>query len=310
MTIPAARHNVNFMRPLIFAALCIASVAPPATGQRVPGRDLLGYSLGAAAEAPALATETGDGVWNPATIALPSDTRARLSAAALAGPPTQELGAQLLSAAVAFPRGVTLGLSVIRASVGGLIRTETDPQSIGPEIPYNTTLVSAQVAQRSGANVLAGVAVRYRMGQLERTRGSALSIDAGLLARGLTRRDVRVGLSTFLFELTDQASQATINAAADMRALGADTLSEGRLGYSFTFIEQSSSEHYVVGTARVGKFSTRLGLARTVAFGQGEWRPRLAVGLHYARYLVAVAREDNGGGLDPTYQFTLSAAIK
>ena len=49
MTIPRAGHNVNFMRPLIFAALCFAGIAPPAMGQRVPGRDLLTYTIGAAA---------------------------------------------------------------------------------------------------------------------------------------------------------------------------------------------------------------------------------------------------------------------
>lgn len=305
----AAPHNVNFMRRLIFAAVATA-IAPPAAAQGVPGRDLLSYALGAAAEAPALATETGDGVWNPASIALPAGTRARLSAGALAGPPTQELSAQLLSAAVAFPRGVTLGLSVVRASVGGIIRTDTDPQSIGPEIPYGTTLVSAQMAQRSGANLLAGVAVRYRMAQLAQERGGALSVDAGLLAKGLTRRDARIGVSTFLLEVANLSRQTTINAAADMRALGADTLVEGRVGYSFSFTEQSSREHYFVATGRVGKLSTRVGAARIVAFSQGEWRARLAVGLHYSRYLVAVAREENGGGLAPTYQFTLSAGIK
>ena len=49
---------------------------------------------------------------------------------------------------------------------------------------------------------------------------------------------------------------------------------------------------------------------RTDAFGSRIWRSRLGVLLHYASYLIGVAREDNGAGLAASYQFSLTANLK
>ena len=46
------------------------------------------------------------------------------------------------------------------------------------------------------------------------------------------------------------------------------------------------------------------------AYSDREMRLRLGLGLHYAHYTVGLARDENGAGLSPTYQFTISAILR
>ena len=320
--------NVKYMRRMVFAgtycstfagspagwvagSLAVALAAPAAGAQQVPGRDLLKITIGTLAESPALAAESGDGVWNPAAVLLPGGYRGRLSVAALQGAPDQGLDAQLLAASVAVPARLTVGVSVLRASVDGLVRTESDPQTIGPEIPYNTTMISVHVAQQRAEHVVGGVALRYRMGQMDGDRHGEFGVDAGVMATRITRADLRIGASSFLWQPAEAAeAHASFNVAADARVAGKDSSSEGRLGYGFGYTLRGAREHYGVGTLHMSRVIARAGVAHSREFGESEWRLRLGVGLHYARYILGVAREENGAGLSPTYQFTLSALIR
>ena len=299
------------MRRLIFAGIFCSTFAPPVRAQRVPGRDLLEITLGAGADVPALATESGSGIWNPAAAVLPVGARARLGAGALQGASDQGLGAQLLEAAVAAPRSITVGIAVLRASVDELVRTETDPQSIGGEIPYHTTLISLHAAQQRTEYLSAGLALRYRTGQLDGDEHGAFGADAGLLATGFGPRDVRVGASTFLWQPAGATeANATFHGGADLRIMGSDSTYEGRIGYGLAYTLRGAREHYGVASGRLSRLSGRIGTAYSEEFGHHEWRLRLGLGLHYARYVVGVVREENGAGMAPIYQFTLSALIR
>jgi len=60
LTHPACSRMLKSMRCLSFAACAALLLPSPSDAQSVPGRDLLRYPLGTLAEAPALATETGE----------------------------------------------------------------------------------------------------------------------------------------------------------------------------------------------------------------------------------------------------------
>ena len=299
----------NFMRRLIFAGLLCISVPASALAQRVPGRELLDYQLGTGGDAAAIASETGDGVWNPATILLPAGARARLAAGALVSAPDQGIDAQLLVATLALPGRTTVGISVLRASVDGLVRTDTDPQSFGGEIPYATTLASVGAARRILGTLVAGASLRYRQGRMDGIKRGAAGVDVGLLATDLGAVDGRIGVSTFLWRPGDMDG-AVLSASGDLRLVGSDSAHEGRVGYAGAVTKRGGREHYFVASARSSRISARAGVAREDDFGNAQWRARLGIGLHYARYTIAVAREENGAGLDPTYHLTLSALIR
>jgi hypothetical protein len=296
------------MRRMLFTALLLAA-ARSAGAQRVPGRDLLDFPIGTLAEPAALASEVGDGLWNPATLALPAARRARASAGALATGEDQGVAAQTIAAAVALPHDLTVGLSLLHAAVRDLVHTETDPQSLG-DIPYGTTLASALLA-RQDANVTTGVALRWRQGQAGSARRSAFGVDGGVVARGLGRRDARLGVSSFLWRPADARDERTsLLAAGDVRLGGSSERSELRAGYGFTLTEQLGQEHYAFVGGRSGVIALRAGLARSLDYGVYNWRTRLGVGLHYARYTLGLAREDGPSGLAPAYQFTLTSTLK
>ncbi|MDQ8154741.1 MAG: hypothetical protein P3B98_08760, partial [Gemmatimonadota bacterium] len=63
------------------ALLMMAGVLLPGSlrAQLVPGRDLLSFPLGLTAEAAALGTGAGFGLWNPASVAVPAGSRLRLA---------------------------------------------------------------------------------------------------------------------------------------------------------------------------------------------------------------------------------------
>ncbi len=311
MTPSPPAGNLNFMRHIVFGGLAFLLVAPSlAASQGVPGRDLLELPIATVAEAPVLARLAGDGLWNPASIFLRNDARIRLTGASLEGPSEQGVTAQLVAAAYALRPRTTVGLAVFRASVSDLVQTEDDPQSIGSEIPYNTTLASATVARRTNEHVTLGVAVRYRFGELAGDRSGAVGVDGGLVADGLDWREARLPASTFLWRPANGAAERTrFSAGGDVRLAGSDSLRELRGGYAAAFTEQMSREHYAFAAGRYGSVEGRAGALRLSAYGNADWRFRVGIGLHRARYLVAVAREETGAGLRATYAFTLTSTL-
>ena len=86
MTDLASGRMLKSMRCLSFAACAALLLPSPSDAQQIPGRDLLQYPLGTLAEAPALATETGDGFQNPAAIRLPPGALIRGTVVALRTP--------------------------------------------------------------------------------------------------------------------------------------------------------------------------------------------------------------------------------
>ncbi|HET7456218.1 MAG TPA: hypothetical protein VFJ74_01100 [Gemmatimonadaceae bacterium] len=294
------------------AASLLALAGSVLEAQRVPGRDLFEFPIGAMAEPPALAQQSGVAFWNPAAAAVPPGQRVRLGIAALATPADQSVSAQLVGVAVQLPNFVTAALSVARAGVGDLVRTESDPQSLGT-LNYSSSIYSAIVARRSPAHVVSGLAVRYRTGELDGLRRGAVGLDGGVLVDSLLgRRDVRLAASSFLWRPANQADErATMSLAADARLGGDGAQRETRAGYGFSLTEGGAREHYGVGTARYGPWVGRVGLARATTFSESNWRLRLGVGVYYARYVVGVARESGGeAGLPAIYQFSLSSSIK
>jgi hypothetical protein len=313
---------LNPMRCLSFPlarrlAACAAAglVSAAAGAQPVPGRDLLRFPLGTMDRPAAMPTMAGDGLGNPAAIALTGTDRARVGIAALQTPSDQGVRGALVAAAAQLPRRLTVGVSVARVTVSDLYRTESDPHSLG-EIPYATTLYSATIARLNARRVLAGLAVRYRDGQLDRERRGAFGLDAGALVEHLPILDASFGAATFLWQPGGsggtgdaRGAGAVVNLAADLRILGRAQLRQLRAGYSL-LADGRYREHFAFATARVGVWEGRAGLARADAYGQQPWRTRLGIVLHYEPYGVGVAREENGAGLGASYQFTLNASIR
>jgi hypothetical protein len=172
-------------------------------------------------------------------------------------------------------------------------------------------VVSALVAHKQSDKLTAGVAVRYRSGQVDGETHATVGVDAGLVAEQLFDRDIRAAASTFLWNPGDGGSdEAEYAAAVDARVVGRDSTASARVGYSYSHSQQFSREQYVFVMGRLGGWVARAGVARAVAFGEPVTRLRLGVGLHYARYVLGVAREDSPAGLAPSYQFSLSASFR
>src|SRR5215470_7933647 len=130
------------MSRFIFAALGSIVVASAAAGQQVPGRDLFEFPLGLLAEPAALSKQMTASLWNPAAGELAPFRRAALGIAELYSPQEQGVRLGMLGLAYAPRPNVTATASFASAWVSDLLRTETDPQSLGGEIPYSSTLVS------------------------------------------------------------------------------------------------------------------------------------------------------------------------
>ena len=298
------------MRPLMFAA-AIGALASSSTGaQDVPGRDLLEFPVGTLAEAPVLATHFGSGEWNPAATVLSGATRARFGAATLRTPADQGVTAQMVFGSVAIGSATTVGLSVVRASVQDLLRTEFDPRTIGGEIPYNATVASVTAGRRY-QDVSAAISLRYRLGELDGFRRQAAGMDAGLIADRILGRDIRVAASTFLWRPAPRSEdRPRYSAGVDARLFGPDSVRITRGGYAYGRTGGSSEDHYLFVSTRYGPWIGRGGMASTSVYGHTSWRPRLGLGVQYARWSIGFAREENGAALGPTYQFMLSSVIK
>ena len=284
-----------------------------ATGLRaqpVPARDLWEFPLGAIFEPPALASEPGAGLWNPATVAIRSGERLRLGVASLSSGNAQGVDGQLVAAAWQRSSGTTIGLSIGRTAVGGLVRTESDPQSVG-SIPYHSTLVSATVARALLPHLTAGVAVRWRNGRADQFSHDAVAADVGAVLHDLPWRHARVAVSSFLWrpgrELDDRPA---VTAAADVRVAGTSVSREVRTGFSETAVNRGVRERGPFVSGRFERIELRAAFLRTSAGDRSDTRLRTGLALFYARYAVGIAREEGIGGLGPVYQFTLSSLIK
>jgi hypothetical protein len=203
-----------------------------------------------------------------------------------------------------------VGVSIARASVADIGRTETDPQSIGGDVPYGTLLISAVAARRQTPTLSTGIAVRYIHGELDLDQRTTVGVDAGIVVERLFRMDGRLGLSSFFWRPGSQSGDgASFSGAFDARLAGHDTLAEVRGSYALTDAPGRSREHFLAASGRLGVLETRVGVVRTNAYGHVSTRARLALGVHYGKYLIAVAREDSPAGLAASYQFTLTSSF-
>ncbi len=304
----AARRadKLNFMCRMTFAAIAAAAALRPLGAQQVPGRDLFHFPIGLLAEAPALATAAGGGFWNPATLALPKGDAWLFAATGLDSPIEQGVTGQLGTVAYRVRPGVTAGVSIALATVTDLLRTDTDPQSIGDEIPYRSTIVSAVVATERGPAVL-GLAVRRRSGSVDQQNGRATSIDVGATVDRPRGLPFRAGLATFLLSPSRRIERAS--AVSGLEGYLPFQENDIRAGVSYQLDEGGGDETFVYASGKTGLIEMRGGLARHQEFGYTTNRMRLGVDLRYSRYRVGIAREDGTGGLSASYQFLFSTAI-
>ena len=295
-------------------ALCGATTVVPAAlaGQPVPARDLWEFPLGAVGEPAALATEAGVGLWNPATVALPAGVRWQVGVASLATGADQAVEGQLVGAAVRRRSGWTLGVSIARAAVGGLVRTETDPQSLG-SIAYESLLGSITMAREVLPGVQVGAAARYRHGRVEQEPRAALAADIGFVARSARLRDVRVAGGTFLWRPgRESEDRPVVTLALDARLLGTAEQAEWRLGVAGQAVTRgqqarTTGELGPFTSARYGPIEARVAMPRVRGTDQRLTRVRFSLGLRLSRVIVGLAREDANVGLGPLYQFTFSS---
>lgn len=297
------------MSRLAFAALVSIVVSGAAAAQQVPARDLLEFPLGLLAEPAPLSTQMAGGFWNPATAALGPDTTARIGFAGLNTPQDQGVRLEMASGAYRFRPQTSVSFSVVQASVSDIVRTETDPQSVGGEIPYGTTLVSAGIAQRRSF-VRAGIAARYRWAITDDRHAGSFALDGGVVADRLGPVPVRVALSTFLFTPNRSADAATYALAAELPVVRRDSIFALRAGYSYSHTEGRGREGYAFTSVRFAQLEADGGVAETRVYGGMDHRWRLGVGLHYAGYTVAIGREDGGAGFGASTQFLLTRAFR
>ncbi|MBI2408522.1 MAG: hypothetical protein HYV19_09515 [Gemmatimonadetes bacterium] len=298
------------MRRATVLLLLTSILSEGVSAQLVPGRDLLAFPIGLTAEAPAIGTTAGFGLWNPASVTVPAGSRLRFAVGTMSAPVDVAVTAQVATVAARWHDGTTVALGVAHASVGDLLRTDSDPQSIGDEIPYATTLLSLMAARGVGPVTL-GAALRLRSGQLDDVARRAVSVDVGVISRGLGPRDVRLAASTFLASpFSREHEQAELLVAADARLVGTDSLRTSRVGLSYTAADGMPREAFGYVGARWQRLESRLGAARTEAYGRTNWRARLGIDFHHRGYVIGVAREESAGNLSATYQFTLSSVLK
>ena len=138
---------------------------------------------------------------------------------------------------------------------------------------------------------------------------SAVSADLGLVIHSLPVRDARFAISSFLWrpgrEIDDRPA---LLAATDFRLMG-ETDRESRVGYSYNGVNRGAREHGPFLSWRREKVDLRAAILRTTTSGRTVSRIRTGFALHYARFVVGVAREEGASGLGPLYQFTLSSII-
>ena len=167
-------------------------------------------------------------------------------------------------------------------------------------------LASAVAATPLSRYVTGGIAVRYRRGELGALRRGAAGVDGGILAGGGWWQDLRLGASTVLWRPGASSDEATYSGGIDLRAAGDDSLAELRVGYAQQVYDGEGAEHYVFGAAHYGGATVRGGILATNEYGTLTRRSRFGLGLRFASYYVALARESSPFGDNGTYLFTLT----
>ena len=305
--VPAGGKVYEMRRPALL--LVALGLAAPASAQRVPGRDLLDFPLGALAEPPVMAS-ADVALWNPANISPSPGNRGRVGFATVDTPTDLGISVVGMSLAAAFPRDLAAAVSAVRGSVAGIARTTTDPTTAPGDVPYNTTMFSAGFSRRTD-NVKVGIALRYRTGTVDTEQRGAFGADGGILADSLFGLPIRGAASTFLWRPANGADEETAySGALDGRIYQLDSTLAARAGYALTLVEQRTVEHYVFAGATTRRWEVRAGLARHQSAGENEWSFRVGTGLQYGRYHIGVAREGARDGLGGIYQFTLTTLIR
>ncbi|MGQ0539562.1 MAG: hypothetical protein ACT4R6_11480 [Gemmatimonadaceae bacterium] len=301
---------LNLMRRIMLPVLVgLAGAHSDAHGQHLPGRDLFDFPIAALAEGTALATFAGDGLRNPASLYVSSQERGRLSLSSLSTGREQRVSGQTLGAAY-HVRGTTFGVSLARASVSDIARTDTDPQSIGGDVPYGLTVLSLAAARRAGANLTSGIALRWQRGELDSERRQDVGVDAGVVLDSVARRDIRLAASTFLWRPgAGVRSGAAFAGGVDARVLKLPRIADVRGGYTWTATLRDSDEHFAYVALRTRVWDARAGLVRLTTRTDATTRLRLALGARYGRYRLGVAREENPYGLSPAYVFILGTQL-
>jgi hypothetical protein len=309
LTEPVAPDNLKYMSRFIFAALASVVLSNAAAAQQVPGRDLFDFPLGLLGDPAPLSSRMAASLWNPATSDLPSGSQADFGFAGLTTPKEQGVRLQMIGGALRVYRGVTASLSYAQASVSDILRTETDPQSLGGEVPYGTSLLSVGAAKTLG-HVTAGVALRYRWAVLDADRSGVFASDAGLLVDSVARTPVRLAFSTFLMSPSPSKEVASYLAAADVPFIRRDSTFVLRGGYSMTHTDGRGREDYVFTTTSYRQFDLSAGVAQATAFGNRDHRWRLGLGFRYGGYTAAFGREDGAAGVGASTQFLLTRVIR
>ena len=297
------------MSRFIFAALASFCFVGASAAQQVPGRDLFDFPLGLLAEPAALSSRMSASIWNPAAGSLNGSAKGEIGFAGLATPQDQGVHLEMIGGEFRVSSALSANVSYAQASVADIIRTETDPQSIPGEIPYQTSLLSAGAAVRQGRASL-GVSARYRWASLDAEHAGVFALDAGAIVDRIAGTPVRVAASTFLLSPSRKKEVATLLAAADLPLGHRDTTLSTRAGYAIMHTEQRGGEGYAFGTVRYHQFDASAGLAQSRVFGTTNRRLRLGVGVRYAGYDVALGREDGAAGFGASYQFVLTRTFK
>jgi long-subunit fatty acid transport protein len=295
------------LRLALGAAMLIT--AAEAGAQRVPARDLLNFPLGLAGEPAAFGDGAARGLWNPATSLLRNGERASVALSALSAPIDVALSGQVVHGAFALRSIGTLSVGVARAAIQELVHTETDPQSIGGDIPYSTWVVSFGFARRVTSHLDAGASVRWRQGHVFNDQSGVMATDVGLAAHGFSSRDIRIAASTYLWSPGDDAGP-TLSIASDGRIGGRDTLRQVRGGIALVTTRDGPTEQYPFIEARYEKVAVRGGPVHIEAYGNATWRLRMAVLLRHGGYTISIAREDNANGLAATYQLGVMSIVR
>lgn len=303
------------MRHLCFAATLGAALAaaPRVTGaQAVPGRDLFDFAIGALGEAPALAVEAAGGLYNPAAPLLAPVGRLRGSVTHLNAPGDRGLSGEVVGLEWRQTPRRAYALTIARAGVSDIPRTDDTPTANGGTVVYDSYLVSAGAAQRLLKHLVVGGALRYRVGRLDTATASTVGADAGVVVDGLLgRRDLRLGASSFLWRPgADRGDRPLASVGADARVVGRSVAREVRLGASYLGSDGGEQEGFGYVSARLRNVEGRAGLARASRGGEADTRSRLGLGLRYAGLLVGVAREESASGFGSIYQITLSSILK
>jgi hypothetical protein len=298
LTPPSAAPKLSAMLRLASAFLVVLLASRGTQAQHLPGRDLFDLPIAALAEGTALAFFAGDGLRNPASLFVSDSQRARLSLSSLSTGREQRVSAQTVAVAY-HVRGTAFGLSLARSGVSDIARTNTDPQTVGPDIPYGLSVISVAAARRDGANLTSGVALRYQAGELDSERRQEFGFDAGVVLDSVIGRDITVAASSYLWRpgaLTgSQSTGAAFSGGIEATALRWPAArTRVRAGYAFTGA-RASAEHFGYVTARTSVWDARIGVARLATSSDRSTRLRIALG----------AREENPYGLSPSYVFML-----